>query len=195
MLLSVVLPWRTRMPGNSWIQFNTRWYCCARESPCVFHPVSQRFPCVVCVLFETVPVLVWSTMGFIRPFKENRRALPLSTPLSSGWSMVWCPWPCTRLSPRGDRWCDVLDFVPASLLQVIDFVMFLALCPQVLSQAPQHVSFLDASHLWWLLYPLVYFLDHFPWPYNVQGGTFTEVFEDWCRILSSLCKSWRPFLK
>ena len=36
-------------------------------------------------------------MALSRPFKEDRLALPLSTPLS----------------PPVDRWCEVLDFVPA----------------------------------------------------------------------------------
>ena len=44
--------------------------------------------------FETVPMFVWLTMALSRPFKEDRRALPLSTPLSSRRSMVWCPWLC-----------------------------------------------------------------------------------------------------
>ena len=40
---------------------------------------------------ETVPMFVSLTMILSRPFKEDRLALPLSTPLSSGLSMVWCP--------------------------------------------------------------------------------------------------------
>ena len=36
-------------------------------------------------------------MALSRPLKEDRLALPLSTPLS----------------PPGDRWCDILGFVPA----------------------------------------------------------------------------------
>ena len=51
-----------------------------------------------------------------------------------------CPWLCPYLSPPGDRWCDVLGFVPASLLQVIDGVMSLALCLQVVSQASQRLN-------------------------------------------------------
>ena len=35
-------------------------------------------------------------MAVSRPFKEDRPALPLSTPLSSRRSMVWCPWLCAR---------------------------------------------------------------------------------------------------
>ena len=44
------------------------------------------------VAFETVPTLVWLTMALSPPFKDDRLALPLSTPLFSGWLMVWCPW-------------------------------------------------------------------------------------------------------
>jgi len=54
--------------------------------------------------FKTAPMFVWLTMALSRPLKKDRLALPLSTPLSSGRSMMWC----------------------------------LALCPQVVSQAPQH---------------------------------------------------------
>ena len=41
-------------------------------------------------------MFVWLTMALSRPFKEDRRVLPLSTPLSSRRSMVWCPWLCAR---------------------------------------------------------------------------------------------------
>ena len=48
-------------------------------------------------------------MALSRPFKEDRLALPLSTPLS----------------PPGDRWCEVLDFVPAgSVSSVSTFQSF-----------------------------------------------------------------------
>ena len=65
------------------------------EKPmCVpFIPSFRSFPNVV---FETVPVLVWLTMALSRPLKEDRPSLPLSTPLSSRRSMVWCPWLCDR---------------------------------------------------------------------------------------------------
>ena len=42
-------------------------------------------------------------MAMFRPFKEDRRALPLLAPFS----------------PPGDRWCDVLGFVPAGSLSVL----------------------------------------------------------------------------
>ena len=37
-------------------------------------------------------MFVWLTMSLSRPFKEDRWALPLSTPLFSRRSMAWCPW-------------------------------------------------------------------------------------------------------
>ena len=43
------------------------------------------------IAFQTVPMFVWLTMALSRPFKEDRLALPLSAPLSSRLSMVWCP--------------------------------------------------------------------------------------------------------
>ena len=39
--------------------------------------------------FERVPMFVWLTMALSRPFKEDRLALPLSTPLSSR-RLLWC---------------------------------------------------------------------------------------------------------
>ena len=56
-------------------------------------PSLRSFPNVV---FETVPMLVWLTMALSRPFKEDRLALPLSTPLPSRRSLVWCLWLCAR---------------------------------------------------------------------------------------------------
>ena len=54
-------------------------------------PSLRSFPTVA---FETVPVFVWLTMAPSRPFKEDCLALPLSTPLSSRWLIVWCSWLC-----------------------------------------------------------------------------------------------------
>lgn len=51
-----------------------------------------------CVAFEKVSVLVWLTMTPSHPFKEERRALPPSTPLSS------VTWLCT---PR--NWLKLLN--------------------------------------------------------------------------------------
>ena len=50
-------------------------------------PSLRSFPNIA---FKTVPMLVWLTMALSRPLKEDRLALPLSTPLSSRRSMVWC---------------------------------------------------------------------------------------------------------
>ena len=49
------------------------------------------------VAFETVPMLILLTVALSRPFKEDRLALPVFQ----------------RLNPPGDRWYDVLGFVPA----------------------------------------------------------------------------------
>ena len=57
-------------------------------------PSLRSFPNVA---FETVPKFVLLTMALSRPFREDRLALILFA----------------RLSPPGDRWCDVLGFVPA----------------------------------------------------------------------------------
>ena len=56
-------------------------------------PSLRSFPNVA---FVTVPRFVWLTMALSRPLKEDRLALPLSTPLSSRRSMVQCPWLCAR---------------------------------------------------------------------------------------------------
>ena len=57
-------------------------------------PSLRRVPNVA---FETVPVFAWLTMTLSSfPFKEDRLALPLSTPLSSRRSMLWYPWLCAR---------------------------------------------------------------------------------------------------
>ena len=68
----------------------------------------------------------------------------------------------------------------ASLLQVISVMMSLALCPQEVSQASQHQSFWEASHLWGLLCLPVYLHGHFPSLQHVQGSTPTGVSEGGC---------------
>ena len=60
------------------------------EKPRYATPSLRSFPNIT---FGTVPVFVWLMMALSRPFKEDCLALPLSMPLSSGWSVVWCPWP------------------------------------------------------------------------------------------------------
>ena len=63
----------------------------------------------------------------------------------------------------------------ATLLQAIAGVVSLALCLHIVPQAP---SFWDASHLWWLLCPLVCLTGHFPWQWPVLGGTSTSFSKD-----------------
>ena len=67
-------------------------------------PSLSSFPNVA---FETVPMFVWLTMALSRPFKGDRLALPLSTPLSSRRSVAWvctiiptCSRTTTFLVPR-----------------------------------------------------------------------------------------------
>ena len=80
--------------STSSVQFSSRWYLCARKSPYALHPSLRSFPNVA---FETVPMLILLTVALSRPFKEDRLALPVFQ----------------RLNPPGDRWYDVLGFVPA----------------------------------------------------------------------------------
>ena len=58
-----------------------------------FTPSLRSFPNIA---FQTVPMFVWLTMAFSHPFKKDRLALPLSTPLSSRRSVVRRPWLCAR---------------------------------------------------------------------------------------------------
>ena len=57
-----------------------------------------------------------------------------------------------RLSPPGNRWCNVLGFVPVGSV----------------SSSSTLQIFRDASHLWGLLCPPVYLLGHFPSLWHVQ---------------------------
>ena len=74
-----------------------------------------------------------------------------------------------HLSPPGDRWCDVLGFVPAG---------------SVWSSSTLQI-FRDTSHLWCLLFPPVYLLGNFPSLQHVQGSTSTKIFEGGCRPLTN----------
>ena len=58
-------------------------------------PSLRSFPNIA---FETVPMFIWLKMAFSRHLKDHHPALPLSMPLSSRWSMVWCPWLCAHRS-------------------------------------------------------------------------------------------------
>ena len=73
------------------VQFSSRWYLCAWKSPYALHPVSQKFPQRCLWNGSSVHLIM---MALSRPFKEDHLVLPLSTPLSSRRSMVWCPWLC-----------------------------------------------------------------------------------------------------
>ena len=64
-------------------------------------PSLRSFPNVA---LETVPMFVWLTMALPRPFRKDRLALPLSTPLSSRRSIVWCPWLCVPCIYSHARW-------------------------------------------------------------------------------------------
>ena len=68
---------RRQISANS--QFSSR--CAVRSETPIMHttPSLRSFPNVA---FETVPMFVWLTMALSRPVKEDRLALPLSTPLS-----------------------------------------------------------------------------------------------------------------
>ena len=61
---------------------------------CLPPHLSDVFPNVA---FTTVPVFVWLTLALSRPFRKDRRALPLFTPHSSKQSMMWCPWLCAHM--------------------------------------------------------------------------------------------------
>ena len=43
------------------------------------------------VAFEMVPIFIRLMVALSHPFMEDHWVLPLSMPLSSRWSMVWCP--------------------------------------------------------------------------------------------------------
>ena len=51
--------------------------------------------CFASVAFETVLMFVWLLMAHSCPLKEDYLVLPLSTPLCSGRSVVWCRSPFT----------------------------------------------------------------------------------------------------
>ena len=68
--------------------------------------------------------------------------------------------------------------------RVYHYRMSLALCPQVVSQAPQHHIFRDKSHLWWLFCPPDYLPSQFPSLWHVQGSTSTGTFDSGCGPLT-----------
>ena len=72
-----------------------------------------------------------------------------------------------RFYPPGDRWCNVLGFVPAGGG----------------SSSSTFQIFREAGHLWVLLWPPVYPLGRFPSLRYVQGSAPTGIFEGGCRPL------------
>ena len=81
----------------------------------------------------------WLAMALSRPLKEDRWALPLSTPLSPRQSMVWCPWLCCPqvvwlsikdLLPRWQkvRQSHARELSPNALTYVLDWVSTLLPC-------------------------------------------------------------------
>ena len=83
-------------------QLSSRCYLPTGKTPhSVRGPIFQTFStrCLV----ETIPKLVWLHDDdlFTSFFKELCRALPPSAPLSSSWSMVWCPWICIQKVASG----------------------------------------------------------------------------------------------
>ena len=89
-------------------------------------PSLKSFPNLA---FATVPVFVWLSMALSRPFKEDRLGLPLSSPLSSRRSMVWCPLLCARRQclkllntpddlPRSELWRFGTDKAVVMLCQI-----------------------------------------------------------------------------
>ena len=109
---------------------------------------------------------VWVMTALAHPFKEDRLALPLSTPLSSRQLMVWCSWLCAH------RYCPqplVTAALPASL--PAQSFPFTAACPvqhtrqSACSVISLHSSMSSAAH------PPVYLLSHFPSQQHVQGST------------------------
>ena len=72
------------------VQFSSRWYLSARESPIALRPVSQK--CPQCCLWNSSKLMFsWITMTLSRPLKVDRPSLPTSMSLSSRRPKVWCP--------------------------------------------------------------------------------------------------------
>ena len=103
---------------QSSVQFSSGWYLWAREDQCALHPISQELSPMLPL--KEFPMLVWLTMAL--------KFLILSRKIIEHFLFL-------RLSPSGDRWCDVLGFVPADC---------------VTSSSTLQI-FRDASCLWWLL--------------------------------------------
>ena len=76
------------------VHFCSKWYLCARKSTYALHPICQKFPPMLPLKqFQSSSDWEWPSLVLSRKIVER----------------FFFP----RLSPRGDRWCDVLGFVPA----------------------------------------------------------------------------------
>ena len=77
------------------VQFSSTWYIGlhAREAHMRSTSSLTSFPSTA---FKTVSMFVLFKMTLFHPFKEDRRALILSTPLSSRRPIIECPWLCAR---------------------------------------------------------------------------------------------------
>ena len=115
----------------------------------------RSFPTVAS---ETVPMFIRLMMALSCPFKEDRLSLPLSFTHSFTSSFFY------------------------SLLQTINGVMSLALCPQVVSEAPQHFrssekqATCEASFAHQCICSVISLHSR-----HVQGSTPTGVFEGGCQ--------------
>ena len=141
-------------------QFSSTWYLCASKSH------MRSTPSLSIILRDRVERIIMLCCCFLPmklPWNSSNVRLTDDDPLSSFQRFLF---PC--LSPPGERWCDVLGFVPAGSVSS--------------SSAPQ--IFQDTSHLWGLLCPPVYLLGRFPSLRHVQDSTPTGVFEGGCRPLT-----------
>ena len=66
------------------VRLSSRWYLCTWKNPICAPPHLSEIP----QRWLWNGSNVWLTMALSHPFKEDRLALPLSTPLSSRWSVV-----------------------------------------------------------------------------------------------------------
>ena len=94
------------------------------EKP-MLHPISQKFS--QCCLWNGSSGH-WLTMALSRPFKEDCLTLPLSLPLSSRWSVVWCPWLCALSTLELPRSKPLVRVALATSLSAGSFPFTLA-CP------------------------------------------------------------------
>ena len=170
----------------------------------------MRHPSVRCfsnVAYETVPMFMWLIIALSRPFKEDRLALPLSTPLSSRQSMVLCPWLWTITGGSCHRYYFCLDKLLSRQLQYLSrqthcgrnkhvFFATKHFSPQNISRDKTYTCgssrqwystlqiFREASHLSGLPCPPVCLLGHFPSLLYAQGSIPTGVLEGGCRPLT-----------